>query len=151
MSELMVIDRMIQCIVCKRHNAKGLSLCTCGVILQESSAEKTKTLKHTTAQVMIRFSGLQWRVGTRGLDQALQSSTPRSSNRKASFRTAQNKNFEGCADRWGKRRRLSKVHPRKQPHVRNHGQLGQNRKWTTQNHKMTPRLTQTQVGTRGMS
>ena len=50
----------------KEHNAKGKSCCTCGVLLQELSTEKTKTLKDTTAQVMIRLSGLQWQIRTRG-------------------------------------------------------------------------------------
>ena len=36
-------------------------------MLLESSAENTQTLKDTTAQVMIRSSGLQGQIGTRDL------------------------------------------------------------------------------------
>ena len=53
-----IIDEMKQCKICKEHNTKGKCLCTCGSLLQELSTEKTNTLKDTTAQVMIHFSGL---------------------------------------------------------------------------------------------
>ena len=36
------MNEMIQCKVCERHNARGKSFCTCGVIVQELSAENTK-------------------------------------------------------------------------------------------------------------
>ena len=65
--ELAVLDETTQGERCKEHHAKGKSLCTCGVILPELSAEKTELLKSETAQVMIRLSGLQWRSGARGL------------------------------------------------------------------------------------
>ena len=42
--------------------------------------------------------------------------------------------------------RLSWVHARKQPHVRNDDKLGQHRNWTSGNHKMTPQQRQAQFG-----
>ena len=47
---LMVVDEMTQCKVCREHNAEGKSFCKCGSLLHELSAEKTDTLKETTAQ-----------------------------------------------------------------------------------------------------
>ena len=61
------IDETTQCKNCKENNPKYKSFCTCGVILQELSAEKTKQLKETTAHVMIRFSGFRWQIRTRGM------------------------------------------------------------------------------------
>ena len=72
---------------------KGKTFCTCGVILQEVSAEKTKTSKETTAQVIIRPCGLQWQTRTRGLSRHVRTA-------KHHLRKVLNKNFEGCADRW---------------------------------------------------
>ena len=47
------------------NNAKNTM--QCGSILQELSAENTKTLKETAAQVMLRLSSFQWQIRTRGL------------------------------------------------------------------------------------
>ena len=44
------------------------------------------------------------------------------------FRKALNKNFEGCTDRV----KNEADYQEKQPHVRNHGPLGQHRKWTSE-------------------
>ena len=41
-TELAVFDETTQCETRRRHNAKGMSFCTCGIILHESSAEHTK-------------------------------------------------------------------------------------------------------------
>ena len=65
------------------------------ITLQELLAERTNTLKETTAQVMIHFSGIQWRK---------RRSTPCGANHeyqtgKHHFRRAQKNNFYGCAAR----------------------------------------------------
>ena len=62
LSDLMVIDDLVQCKACKIHS-KWKVLLHMWSTLQELPAEESKTLKETTAQVTIRLSCLQWRVG----------------------------------------------------------------------------------------
>ena len=73
----------------------------CGVILQESSAEKTNTFKEPTALVMVRLSGFQWQLKTRGLTRHLSQEGKELQDAKHQFRKAL-MNFEGCAERWNK-------------------------------------------------
>ena len=55
--KLVVIDETTQCENCKEHKAKKETLfCTCGVSFAGRISRKTRTLKETTAQVMIRLS-----------------------------------------------------------------------------------------------
>ena len=47
-TELVVLDELTQCNSCKEQFANGKSFLTCGLMLQELSAEKTETLQETT-------------------------------------------------------------------------------------------------------
>ena len=94
LTELMVVDEMTQCQVCREHNAEGKSFCKRGPFLQELSSEKTETLKETTAQ---------WRKGrSQGHAGTLCQASRDYKTAKHHFGKAQKNNFECCADGWEK-------------------------------------------------
>ena len=65
-----------------------------------------KTSDETSAQVMMRWSGLQWRVGTMGLTRHLSQASQVYQTAKHHVRKGPNHDFEGCADWVEQRRRL---------------------------------------------
>ena len=98
-TEVIVIDEMTRCKVCKERGANGKSCCTCRIILQELPAEQTQSLKETTVQVMIRVSSFAWaKIGTgrltRHLGQGQEYQVAKHHFRKSSH------NCEGFAERW---------------------------------------------------
>ena len=101
-TELIVIGERTQCEIYEERNAKGTSFRTRRVILQELSAERTKSLKETTAQGMIRYSGVKWQTRTRALIKHFSQTAKEYLGAKHHFRIAFRNNFEGCADRWNK-------------------------------------------------
>ena len=42
-TEVIVIDEIARCKVCKEHGANGKSFCKCRIVLQELPAEQTKS------------------------------------------------------------------------------------------------------------
>ena len=65
-------------------------------MLQELSAEKTKTSKETATQVMIRLSGLHRKTRTRGLTRHIS----QASQRKASFLERTKQEFQKVVHPW---------------------------------------------------
>ena len=63
---------------------------------------KGKHVEETTAEVMIRLSGLQWRVRTRALTRHFSREDQGHQTAKHHFRKAPHHNFEGAAEGKGR-------------------------------------------------
>ena len=135
-TELVVIDETTRnAEKCERHNAKGKSFCTCGDILQELSVEKIELLGNTTAQVLIRLCGLQWRAPRSSPQQSIISGRHKRKNSKVV--QIDGEKDADCRECTQEKRT-----------ARTRTQLGQSRKCTTlgKSHNLTPQQRQAHFG-----